>query len=204
MVKILSQSGISLADAYNVEGSIAGVEQLNSSEVQLVHEMGGTIFSERFRTTVRFAEETGMAQSTAFNLVTTNLPVTISRLLAVAVVSDDATRIANATISVRDPISAGGMEVPVWVYENPKFTVARFIDRGSSVTFNLLQPFPGTVFLPTFIGGINQGPVPVNEIVLRGATAAFGAGTVFIRVFYYIAFPFLGGISSFGLPIPSW
>ena len=45
MVKILSQAGISLADLYNVEGSIAGIEQLDTRELPIVHEMSGTIFS---------------------------------------------------------------------------------------------------------------------------------------------------------------
>ena len=52
MPKILAQAGISLADVYDVEGSIAGTDELLSEDVSLVHEMGGHMMSERCRSFV--------------------------------------------------------------------------------------------------------------------------------------------------------
>jgi len=203
MVKILSRSGTSLADIYDVKGSIAGIDQLETRELSIVHEMGATVFSERLHTTIRRATDDALAQNTAFEAIITNLPSVPTRLLGMAVVTDDASRISRAAVMLRDPESSGGTEIPIWAWDQSTSVRVNFIDLGSSVTFDLLVSAP-PVFVPTFIGGSGQQPDPVDEIVLRGVTTGFGAGTVFMRVFYYMAFPFLGGLSSRGLPVPSW
>lgn len=203
MTKILSQAGVTLADVYDVVGSVAGIEQLESREVGLVHEMGSTIFSERMRTTIRREATGDLAQGTEVNIVTSNMPVTINRLLGIAVITDDASRLGRITILARDP--ANGLEIPVWIWDGANSDRINMRDAGSAVTaFDLLRGLPSNQFIPNLTGGGDQGPDPVNELALRGVTAAFGAGTVFVRAFYYIAFPFLGGVSSKGLPIPSW
>lgn len=205
MTKILSQAGITLADTYNVEGSIAGIDQLESRELHIMHEMGGTVFSERFRTTIRREESGNTLQNTDIDLVTTTLPVTITRLLGIQVVTDNGVRIANCVVSLRDPRDAGGSEIPIWVYDGATFDTIRVMEDGTIVTREILAPVPGSVALPVFCGGSDTpSPDVVSELALRGRTTGFGAGTAILRVLYFVAFTFTPSVSSRGLPIPSW
>ena len=202
MVKILSQAGISLADIYDVKGSIAGIEQLETRELPIVHEVGATVFSERFSTTVRRRASGNLNQSTTFDLILTDLPDVPSRLLGVAILCDVPSRISFAAVLVRDPI--GGREMPVWVYDAPNASTVRIVDNGAAVAnTEMLHGNSNLDYVPNFVGGSGQ-PQIVDDIALRGQTTAFGAGTVFITGLYYIAFGQVGGISSRGLPIPSW
>ena len=66
MPKILSQAGDSLADSYDVAGSIAGVDDLITQDVQLLHEMGGTIFSERLTSQVLTIASGSIAQNSEY------------------------------------------------------------------------------------------------------------------------------------------
>jgi len=205
MVKILSQSGNSLADVYDVVGSVAGIDQLISNELSIVHEMGATLFSERLRTTIRRTVTGNIAQSTSFNATLTNFPSVISRLLGAMVFSDDASRISNCVLSSVD--SLNDLEIPIWVFSgNSK--VIRYRDNTPTIAdFDMLLGEPGQTLIPNFTGGSGQGPGQadlVTQIAMRGTTTAFGAGTVFVRVVYLIAFPVSFGLSSRGLPIPSW
>ncbi len=202
MVKILSQGGQSLADMYQVEGSIAGIEQLEPREVQLVHEMGATLFSERFRTTIRKAESAALSQNTDFDLLIANLPNAITRLLCVQVTADDASRINDAAVLIHQPSNAS--EVPVWVYSGTS-RVIRMRNFGLAPDpTDLLVGEVGALCVPSFVGGSDQGVNPVKDIFLRGRTTAFGAGTVQVRAFYFLGFTFTGGVSSFGAHVPSW
>ncbi len=202
MPKILSQAGISLADVYDVQGSIAGVEELSSGEVSLVHEMGATIFSERLSHNIRRSGTGAILQSVNFNLVINDLPAVPTRLLGVAVFSDNAVRVLHAAILAR---SAGdGREIPIWVYDQVNFLAIRMEDAGGGVAdHELLLGNVQATMLPTFVGG-NEQPQIVNELAFRGTTTAFGAGDVTITALYYTAFSQVGGLSSRGLPIPSW
>lgn len=203
MVKIQSQSGNSLADTYDVEGSIAGIDQLLTKELPIVHEMGATVFSERFTTAIRRVALGSINQSTEFAVNLTDLPATPSRLLGVSVVSDVGANIARAAVMVRDPTSE--REFPVWVFDGSTVITIKMDDNGTETDFDLLVGQASTVFTPTFVGGVGQpGLGAVNELIIRGETTAFGAGTVLIRAFYHIALVQLGGISSRGLPLPSW
>lgn len=202
MVKILSQAGMSLADVYDVEGSIAGTEELIAHDINLVHEMGATVFSERYTTTYRRVASGDLGQSTAFNLEITNLPVVPTRLLGLAVISDDGSRIARAVCVVRQP--ADGQDIPIWAFNGNLITVDLIDDGATRAAYSLLRGETDVGFVPTMVGGSGQDANIVDAIVLRGDTTAFGAGTVFVRVIYYLAFAFLGGVSSRGLPIPSW
>lgn len=200
MVKILSQSGDSLADIYDVEGSVAGIDQLETRELPIVHEMGATVFSERFSTTTRRSSTGAIAQSTAFGIVIGNLPPMPTRLLCVTVLSDDETRIADAAIVLRDPDEE--QELVVWAFDGSA-TVVRLVDDAQAVaTFDLLHS--SLPFVQTMVGGGEQQPDMVDQIGLRGITTAFGAGDVTITAIYHLAFAFRHGLSSRGLPIPSW
>jgi len=187
---------------YDVEGSIAGIESLESREVSLVHEMGTVLFSERVTFTVRRALSGDILQSTSFNAVLTNLPRTPTRLLAVTVLSDQSTRIANLAVLVRS--SRQEREIPVWVADVAGGTVDIRLedDRGGVTTFNIWQPLAALTQLPSYTGGIDQ-PQSLEQIALRGTTSGFGAGTVEVTALYHIEFTDRGGIGSKGLPIPS-
>jgi len=202
MVKVLSQSGITLADVYNVQGSIAGIEQLRPEEVALVHEMGETIFSERFQTTFRRMDSGDVAQNLEISEIITNLPQTITRLLGIVVSTDVDSRITRASVSVRDPGAA--QEIPIWVWDESTTLLTRFVDDSVLGNRFILVPSAPTVALPNFIGARGQGPNMVDEIRLHARTSGFGAGTVQVTALFHFAFSFQAGLSSKGLPIPSW
>jgi len=201
MVKILSQSGRSLADMYDVAGSVAGIDQLETRELPIVHEMGATVFSERFRTTIRRMPGAATAQSTDISITLANLPESIARILAVQVLSDDASRIAHAVVSSLDATT--GQEIPIWVWDGT-FETGRVLDNGTTAVFDILTPSPGHSFIPTFTGGALQGSVRVDRLRLRATTTAFGAGNVFLTGLIFVAFSYEGGVSSFGATVPSW
>ena len=203
MAKILSQAGVTLADIYDVEGSISGIDSLESRELPIVHEMGATVFSERYNASFRRLATGNLLQNVAFDVVITNLPVTITRLLALVVTSDNRGRIAQCTVSVRSPDD--DQDIPIWNFAVGASEVARFQDDGAAVgAVDLLTPQPGSFFVPNMIGGSGQGPSMVQDIALRGLTTGFGAGNVFVNAIIYMAFPFVTGTRSQGLPIPSW
>ena len=204
MSKILSQAGNSLADIYDVEGSIAGIDTLETTELPIVHEAGATVFSERFATSSQRIVTGDIAQNITFGVINTTLPGAVTRLLALAVISDNQARIAQCTVSVRH-VTPGVQEIPIWNFALGASEVARFVDDGTIGAFDLMTPQPGSFFFPNFIGGSAQtNPDMTQEIALRGLTTGFGAGTVFVNVILYFAFPFVVGTRSRGLPIPSW
>ena len=201
MVKILSRSGDSLADTYDVQGSIAGIEQLRSDEVTLVHEMGSTFFSERFSTFLRVALSGTLNQGNGFGTFLTDLPSVPSRVLGVVVFADTAARIDNVSLAVRSEFS--DREMPIWVWDQTTEVDVRIDALGSGVvTRSMFIPLPLQT-LPTFAGGGGQ-PQIVEDLVFRGEAAAFGAGTVAVTALIYLAFSQIGGLSSRGLTVPSW
>jgi len=203
MTKILSQTGISLADTYDVEGSIAGIEQLESREVSLVHEMGGTIFSERLSGAIRRVTTGAILQNAAWDLILTDLPAVPTRVLGVVVFSDDDARISRAMVAIRDPLAE--REIPIFVWDANEATVTvRMQDNGAAVTTeNVLANALGVATLPSMLIGSEQ-PQPVDQVAFRGLTTGFGAGTVVTTALIYIGFSQVGGISSHGLPVPAW
>jgi len=201
MVKVLSQSGISLADVYDVEGSIAGIEQLDSREVSLVHEMGHTIFSERFSTFSRRAN-IEVSQSTNFEAFIVDLPSVPTRIIAISVFSDNTARLSGAAVMLREP--AEPREIPIWIWDGSSTTIfARFRDAGGNLISHQVM-VPTLEQVPNFVGGRKQPQFP-TEIAFRGTSTGFGAGTVECTLLVHIAFSQIGGnISSHGLTIPSW
>jgi len=204
MPKILAQAGTSLADVYDVEGSIAGVEVLLSEDVNLVHEMGKTIFAERF---------TGSIVSTLSGSVAQNLTVTAqgpelpqnSRLLGLTVFTTEIiTRLDDCCIL----LASEGTELPIWVWEqadgevNALFTIATTL--GDNI---VLLPNPAyPPMLPNLICGTDQpsGGTGPTRLLLRGNTSGFGAGTTKAGFIAYFGFARSEGLSSRGLPLPGW
>jgi len=202
LTKILSQSGDSLADTYDVEGSIAGIDQLISDDVSLVHEMGSTIFSERVGGQILRLTTGAINQSTAFDIVSVNMPLNVSRIYQTCVVFTTAARLDFVQLSVQNP--DGDDEVPflIWDVNDPVRTI-RIVVAGAAAGNQLaVIPFylnPGLIF-----GTEQRVASQIPNIVMRGSTAAFGAGTETVVALVYLSNAMRGGLSSRGLPLPGW
>jgi len=204
VAKVLGQAGTSLADVYDVEGSIAGVDQLNSEEVSLTHEMGATIFSERLQGFIFRLTSGATLQNLTFNIVLPiNLP--IYRVLGVYVQIDTGARLTRVQVALRQ--TQGGREIPmfIWTTTNDIEQTILIVENGAAVGVDvaLVQVSPGGT-LPILGMGSDQPALVGDEIVMRGTTSGFGAGTVTCTALVYIANP-QGVIQrAVGLPIPSW
>ena len=204
MAKILAQAGVSLADIYNVVGSIAGIEELITREVHPFHEMGHTIFSERVSADIIRATSGDILQNVDFDVVLDELGEVPSRLLGVCVLTDAVARLNYAQISVRDPTTE--REIPLFVWDNNEESmVVRIQENGAALTNwdYLATALGGGAGVPSMLFSTAQ-PLDVNEIAFRGRSAGFGAGTVEVVALLYQAGPQLKGLSSRGLPLPSW
>lgn len=205
MPKILSRSGASLADVYDVEGSVAGIENLETKELPIMHEMGATVLSERFTTRIFRVTTGAIAQNIAFRVEEVNLPETPARLLGLQIITSDMTRLTRAAVLGTDPTL--GQDIPLWIWDN--ITALDFPitmeDAGSSAVFRVLQPLGPPTISPAFMGGKEQQDSMVSSATLVGLTTGFGAGTVIITALLLLAFPRRdNSVSSKGLPIPSW
>jgi len=205
MPKILSQSGTSLADVYDIEGSVAGVERLLSKEVNLSHEMGQTIFSERFSSQIRRLTTGALNQSTTWDLSITGLTSGALRCHGVTMFANVAARVLNAQISILNGAATRETPLVVWDSTNDVDVRYRTADDGAAVTDEfLLRPVAGYNFsAPDMLTGVEAIHV-MDGFVFRGQTTAFGAGTVTVIGLFHISFPAGGGLSSHGLPLPSW
>jgi len=205
MTKILSQSGQSLADIYDVEGSVAGIDQLETRELPIVHEMGQTVLSERFTTRIFRISSGTPAQNTGFSVEETNLPETPTRLLGLQVIATDPTELTRVAVLATDPTL--GQDFPLWVWDTTLSLgeVVVLEDATVAVTRSILLPRPSMSVFPAFVGGKEQQSSQVSSVTLTGLTAGFGAGTTNVVALLYLAFPLRDiNISSKGLPIPSW
>lgn len=205
MVKILSKSGESLADIYDVAGSVAGIEQLETRELPIVHEMGATVMSERFTTRIFRITSGAVLQSVAFNLELTTLPDTPARLLGIQVVSTSTVRLAQVAVLGTDPTL--GQDFPLWAFDTTlaEFEQVTMEDAGSGQPLQILVPRTGLNVFPAFVGGAAQQDSMVSSVTLAGLTTAFGGGTVTTTALLLLAFPRgAANISGVGLPIPSW
>jgi len=205
MPKVLAQTGTSLADVYDVEGSIAGVEQLISQDVQLTHEMGQTIFAERLVTSVIRIPSTAIEASTAWNVVFSALTLQPVRVIGVQVSNignNSAARVTDAQLSIREPVQ--GREVAIWVWDGNVNAIRIVEDDDPVAAAEILRYNPGDIPGFPFIMAPTTAPRIRPEISFRGITAAFGAGTVELVANIYLAFAAVGGVSSEGLPVPSW
>jgi len=203
VVKILSRSGDSLADTYDVVGSVAGIETLDSKDVTLLHEMGSTLFSERCSGFVRRGITAALNQSTVFDITIAGLPAGMYRVLNALVLVTNAARVSHCNISLRS--LANGREMPFFIFDINQDTESNIrLDENGSGVGNRVELNGKLGMLPTL--GISAGqPQRVGEdILFRGVTDAFGAGTVTLTALIYVGFSQVGGISSRGLPLPAW
>ena len=203
MAKILSKSGDSLADNYDVAGSVAGIDQLNSEDVNLVHEMGGQLVSERMGARVLVIPSGLIAQSTAFitNFFTGN---GITRILAIQVVTNGIGGLANLAVSVTTPVGVTSTDVPLfgWDSTGGLAVAIQVLINNTLATLSMLTP-EAAIQVPQIMMGQNQAE-PVSTLTMRGLTNAFGGGTIETTALIYTASPNVGGLSSRGLPMPSW
>jgi len=203
--KILSQSGDSLADIYDVAGSIAGIDHLETHELPIVHEMGHTVFAERMGGRHTRIVSGALSQSDTFDVTSTDMTNGINRVLGVAVFgdADPNARIENAVVSIRDPVTE--REFPIWIWDqaNNVSSTIRIIDNGGAV--GQQEALIGSALqLPSFVFGPDQ-PQSMPQFVFRGVAQAFGAGNITLKALIYRTFASVAsGLSSRGVPVPGW
>jgi len=206
--RVLGQAGISIPDVYDVVGSQAPIEQLSSKEPQYVHELAHTIFSERFSGQIGKHETGDILQSVTIDLNITGLNAPINRLFGVTLTNagnNSVARLERLALYSRAPDGASApleRESVVWAWDGA-VTPATFMDEGTVATVELLDSVPGLTQLPAMQTGADQ-PLSVPEFALRGRTLAFGAGNIEIKLFMHFGFAEIVGVSSYGLPVPSW
>jgi len=207
--KILSQAGVSLADIYDVEGSVVGLEDLDVSEIKGVHSLGPTIFSERLTSHLVLVTSTAINQSTAFNIAMANVTDAPNRLLGISVMADVGARVDFCSVAIGDQQSF--RETPIWVWDSNDDIVKRFSwveDGVGPTTVDNLEVL-GLTHLPQLLTrtGLDRG---MPRLMFRGFSTAFGAGTVEVQCIYTFCranvsgTPAPGEPSSHGLPVPSW
>lgn len=208
MSKVLSQAGISLADVYDIEGSIAGTDELLSKEVSLVHEMGGQIHSERLLSFDINMAPAAQSQSAAFAVTAGGIPDSINRILGVQVSAAnlEGGRLSHASLAL---VFSTGQEVPIWWWDSAidsEFNI-RFDRLGAGVA-NRVGFQPSFAFPQQLITRVGDAGL-MPDIIFRGVTLAFGAGTIVPAALLVLlrpdrGAPAPGAASSHGLPIPSW
>ena len=208
MVKIQAQAGNSLADIYDVKGSVAGIEHLETHDLPIVHEMGATVFSERFSQDIRRLQTGALAQNTNWDIIVANLGDNAVRIFGLAVHVDVTSRVSVASIAINREIN--GREVPIWAWDTGASDIEVAVrysdDGGATATVIFLRPLVHFGILPSMTTGAEQ-PTRNNRIAFRGRTSGFGAGTVQATVDIITGFGEIqsgGGLSSRGLPVPSW
>lgn len=172
-------------------------------EVQVVHEMGATIFSERLAADIRQLTSGDIGQNVGFDVTLATDLTTPARILGITVTFDTAARLDRAQISLQQ----NGIDFPIWAWNVSvdEVIVIRMDLTGAGVgTEQLcrpLRPLAGNVPSMLF-GSLQIQPMP--DLIFRGLAAGFGAGTVRATADILTCHATRGGVSSFGLPIPSW
>ncbi len=206
MVKILSRSGSSLADVYDVQGSIAGIDQLETHELPIVHEMGGTILSERIAGRI-FRVSTGdILQTITWEIVFSELAEFVGKISGISVWTDTVARVSNASVClVDDTVPATLRNIPMFAWDSVVggSIITQIEDEGTLATFDLLTPVAAAMLPNVIVTGTGQ-PRTVERVAFRGLTTTFGAGTVEVVCAMHILSPGFGGLNSRGLPLPSW
>lgn len=205
--KIQGQAGISLADVYDVVGSAIKIDEIEDHDVNLVHEMGRQIFGERTGSQILRLTTGDINQSTSWGVIQAagvELTQGLHRILGVCMLTDAEDRLARASIAL---LGNDGREFPIFAWDATQdvHRTIRIIDEGVAVTnLDYLVPVGFGATQPTMRwGGDYAANVP--DIVFRGATLAFGAGTVFCAALVYVAGPTeRESVSSYGLLPPSW
>jgi len=209
--KIQSQSGVSLADTYDVEGSIAGVENLESKDVSLFDEMGGRVFAERLRSFILNISTTAIAQSTTFDISFSGIPDSPNRIIAACLTAPVAGRVAHAALHLsQDTGDTFFTDQPIVAWDDavdPE-VICRFALKGANQSNAIVMRPAGLAFEPLLMTRMAPD-FTMPELKLRGKSSAFGAGTIIVTAIVLIAranpeTTVAGTPSSHGLPVPSW
>lgn len=211
MPKFLGQAGISLADNYDVEGSIARADQLNTEDgVFLYDEQGGRIHSERLNSFILHFSSTAIAQNTVFDIVLGGIPDSVNRILGAYVVFNTTARLASANIAIQEIDGSAEFSIFSWGETNDAERRTRMSIDGAAA---------GNVSVCIPLGmGSNAGPNLITrmgaeflipQMIFRGSSNGFGAGTVIATAIVLLARPDRGNPrpgepSSHGLPLPGW
>lgn len=203
MPKILAKAGDSLADVYDIEGSIAGVDELDTHDVNLFHEMGSTIFSERVRGSL-FTFTTGaIAQNITWDLVV-DMPPGLSRIHNWSVTASVTGRVDQAQLSIANRVLT---DSPYWSWNTSRDVekVIRVSLGAGPSGVSLLQVVdPQSPQMMSYGQLQPQAGLAVDQLIFRGVSSGFGAGTVTVQAVVYHAFAQTLRPSSRGLPVPSW
>lgn len=214
MAKILAQAGKSLSRIYNTVGSKIGVEQLQSEDVSLIHEMGGTIAAERMTTRFLKFSSGALAQNitTQSDVPSAGPIVGMQRILGIVVVADTAARVTRIMVSLNQPAPSDDFVLFSWdtSIDAERPVLMRFTGAGATVHSQFVPL--GTQPLPSLLGGTEQPLISgADQFSARGLTSGFGAGTVTITAMIYLAEMLAQGTgskgapgSSHGLALPSW
>ncbi len=211
MSKIQGQAGTSIADVYDVQGSIVEIDELLDKQgVHLTHEMGSTVFSERVRGGILRRSTGALLQNVAWD-ITLTLPVGVTRIHRWAVVADVAARTQHCQLSIANSGAGIETDLPFWAWDVATTDIEKVIRMqlaGAAVAnISIMQ-----LGLPTDGGGSfmaygtsqpNSGNA-ANQLIFRGLTSGFGAGNVTVTAIIFDAFPQLIAPASRGLPIPGW
>lgn len=212
--RIQSQSGVSLSETYQFDDSSAGPQEVHIDDgVFLVDELGSRTVSERLTVIPLRITSVATAASTNFNTTFNAFPDCANRILGVTVLSNETARVTHAQLSIQEPV--GGEEVPFWVWDTAHDVdrAVRWSDSGAAVgDFFVLTP--ALYQMPSLVARIAASDVDratavMPQIILRGTTEAFGAGTVQVFAMVLVArpdpgTPAPGEPSSYGLPLPGW
>jgi len=203
LARILGTTGTSLADVYEVDGSIVDIDNLLSRDVNLVHDLGATMWAERVSQRLVQFTVAGVLQSADFGEVIFALPNTPARILAMTVFVDTASRLVRCAVSLRNNTLSASVEQPIWAWdEATEFTIRMAIGAGGVDLLTLLSKQEVDRIPLTRLG--EDSPESMESLVVRGTTTGFGAGTLDITVNTLIEFAGLSGVSSHGVPLPGW
>lgn len=209
MARTQARGGQSLALLYDLEGGkLASGAEVNDHEIALTHDLGAQLFAEALRTRIRRLEALAVAQSTAFNIILTNLP-NFAKLLGWWVHTSAASvaSIDNVSLWLENP---AGNSLLLWQWDST--TGSGVVARpGGTTDLILLPSAASSAHWPQrdlIFRGFNDDDSNFSNLTMRGITAAFGAGTINIRAEVLLAlfsFPAIGALGSQpAAPLPSW
>ncbi len=203
-----------MSDSYDIEGSIVGVDNLDSSSVGLAENMGQRVFSERMTSHLLRMTSGDIAQNAAFDIVSSPFPDCPCRITNIVFIADTASRISMADLMIADPNS--DVEIPIATWASGAVTTGGSADSEAPIRFDDASAGAATVsylrqslpMFPQLVVRMGQAPgMPVLKF--RGLASGFGGGTV--EVMCYVSHcrpnvlsPAPGHPSSHGLAIPSW
>jgi len=206
VAKARGQSGYSIADTYEVPGGVFKIGDIDDSQVSLTHDLASTIFAERFQTEMRVETTGSISQGTSWAHTISDLPGVPTRLLGLCVHADVTDRTTRASVVIQD--SDTGQEIPIFFWDTATDieTQVRMADAGGLAQQEVLQPTQAYfgIPMPTFVGGSLQVDPVCRNVIFRGTSADFGAGTVECILTMYLAHSQVCKTTAKGLPIPSW